>query len=292
MFKNYNHNGPRHRRAFGVSVGSLVLCAGLLMLVAAGFSNDAHAIRLTMKRVIFEGSQRTADLTIINNTADEQVYRLGFKTMRMTANDGLETLEPGVDDPALQSADKLVRFSPRRVTIPPGGSQQVRLMLTKPKDLPDGEYRSHFWIRPEADSVKFDPAPAEDGDGPTVQIKMLAGVTLPIFVRVGSMTATGSISDVKATRDEKRVAVSMQLHREGNRSLYGDFEFTCNGAVLHQVRGIAIYTEVTQRTVNLNIPVPKDGFGGCKMIDITYRADAADPLHKGGVLATAQVAMP
>ncbi|WP_435641143.1 fimbrial biogenesis chaperone [Micavibrio aeruginosavorus] len=270
--------------------GLCVTAAALVLTLAA---NDAQAIRLTMKRVMFEGSQRTADLTIINNTAEEQVYRLGFKTMRMTQGDGLETLEDGVQDPALKSADSMVRFSPRRVTIPAGGSQQVRLMLNKPKDVADGEYRSHFWIRPEAESAKFDPAPQDNAaSGPSVQIKMLAGVTLPVFVRVGPMNVTATIANAKAERKGERIAVSMDINREGNRSLYGDVEFTCNGKVLHQVRGIAVYTEIAKRTVRLNVPVPKDGFGGCSAMDVIYRAETADAQYKGGVIAQTQVAIP
>lgn len=270
--------------------GLCVTAAALVLTLAA---NDAQAIRLTMKRVMFEGSQRTADLTIINNTAEEQVYRLGFKTMRMTQGDGLETLEDGVQDPALKSADSMVRFSPRRVTIPAGGSQQVRLMLNKPKDVADGEYRSHFWIRPEAETAKFDPAPQDNASsGPSVQIKMLAGVTLPVFVRVGPMNVSATMTNIKATRNGERIAVTMDINREGNRSLYGDVEFSCNGKTLHQVRGIAVYTELATRTVRLNMPVPKKGFGGCTTMDVIYRAEAGDAQYKGGVIAQAQVAVP
>lgn len=282
---------PRASSRHNIFVRGLCVTAAALVLTLV--ANDAQAIRLTMKRVMFEGSQRTADLTIINNTAEEQVYRLGFKTMRMTQSDGLETLEDGAQDPALKSADSMVRFSPRRVTIPAGGSQQVRLMLNKPKDVVDGEYRSHFWIRPEAESAKFDPAPQDNAaNGPSVQIKMLAGVTLPVFVRVGPMNVTASIENAKAVRNGDRIAVTMDINRDGNRSLYGDVEFSCSGKTLHQVRGIAVYTELTKRTVRLNMPVPKDGFGGCATMDVVYRAEASDAQYKGGVIAQTKVAVP
>ena len=48
-------------------------CAVLAAIVLVAMAQNAHAIRVTMKRVVFEGTQRTADLTIVNNTPDEQV---------------------------------------------------------------------------------------------------------------------------------------------------------------------------------------------------------------------------
>ena len=265
-----------------------VICAllvGGVVLCAIGIMN-AHALRVTMKRVLFEGSKRADILILINNTGEEMIYRLGWRRMRMTETQSVIPLEdddPGAD---LKPADDMIVYAPRRVVLPPGGSQQVRLMLRKPKDLAEGEYRSHFWIEPEAESVKFDPSQFK-GDptkGPAVQIKMLTGITLPVIVRVGDLTATAGIQGGAVKRKGTDGEATFVLTREGNRSIYGDMEFTCGSTVVTQIRGIAVYTEVTKRNLSFDLKnLPAD----CTSVNVTYRAAEDDAQFKGGTMAQA-----
>ena len=269
------------------AVTALTLYCALLTLGA----DDAFALRVTMKRVVFEGPRRTEMLTIVNNTAEEQTYRLGWRRMRMTETQSLVSLpedDPGTD---LKPVDDMVRFAPRRVVLPPGTSQQIRLMLRRPKDLPDGEYRSHFWIQPEAESVKFDPVQEKAAGKPAVQIKMLTGMTLPVFVRSGNLTATAKITDLKVAPGDKGLAVSMTIYREGTRSLFGEMEFYCPGVGMdkpwHEVRGIAVYTETPHRTVRFDVPLPEQGAAACNGMTVKYVAPDDDMLFKGAVMAQA-----
>jgi P pilus assembly chaperone PapD len=253
--------------------------------------HSAEALRVTMKRVIFEGPVRTELLTIVNNTAEEQAYRLGWRMMRMTEDSTLEYVKEGDSMEGLKPADEMIRYSPRRVVLPPGSSQQVRLMLRRPKDLPEGEYRSHFWIQPEAPAQKFTPEKQAEADSkPVIQIKMLTGMTVPVFVRNGNLTASASITDAKAVPGKEGMDVSFTLNREGNRSLYGDFAFTCNGKLAKEVQGIAVYTEVTKRHMKYTVPYPEGGgAGSCSQLGIKYTSDKEDLLFKGKALAEASV---
>lgn len=255
---------------------------------------DAQALKVTLKRAVFEGPRRTEVLTIVNNTAEEQAYRLGWRMMRMTENQSVVA----VDDPAqaagLKPVDDMVRYAPRRIVIPPGGTQQVRLLLRKPKDLPEGEYRSHFWIQPEAESVKFEPLTGEKAEEaktkPVVQIKMLTGITIPVIVRHGKLAVSTTITDARAARDTggKVMNVGFTLNREGNRSVYGDLKFTCDGGALaKQVKGIAVYTEISKRFMNFSIPYPEGGV--CNKMTVEFSADDDDMDLGGRVLATAEV---
>lgn len=263
---------------------SCFFCAGL----SVGMP-EAWAIKLTLKRVIFEGSKRTEVLTLINDTAEEQVYRLSWRNMHMSPESSLIVMGENETVAGLEVADNFVIFAPRRIAIPPGGSQQVRLMLRKPKDLADGEYRSHLWIRPEAESVKFEPNPQANPDVPSIQIKMLAGLSFPVFVRQGKLSASGSLTDIKFTQRDQRLRVDLTLNREGNRSIYGDFDFICTGGaeekIVHQVRGLAVYTETASRNLDFSFNVPTEGVGICKTLRVTYSADAKDELFSGKKIA-------
>ncbi len=272
-----------------------LLAAGVGFLALGAFAPEAWALKITLKRIVFEGPRRAEVLSIINNTNEEQAYRLSWRQMRMTEDDALVVVEDGDQAAPANSVDALVRYAPRRIVIPPGGTQQVRLMLTKPKDLAEGEYRSHLWLQPEADNVSFDAADHKETARPQVQLKMLTGMTLPVIVRHGTMSVKATISDARVSRDAegKGMDVALTVGRQGNRSLYGDFKFTCDGDVLaREIKGVAVYTDVTQRHMSFTVPFPAQGADVCKTLNIAYIADQEDADLKGAVLATATVAVP
>jgi hypothetical protein len=277
---------------FCFSVVVLVVVLGMLHVPMA------HAIKLTMKRIVFEGSKRAEVLTLINDSDEEQTYRLSWRNMSMKDGKSLNVVEEGDVIPGFNPADQMVIFAPRRITIPAGGSQQVRLMLRKPAELADGEYRSHLWIRPEEDAVKFTApgaTPQEDTDTATsIQIKMLAGVNFPIIVRHGKTAATATITNAKMTPQGDVMLVTFDLNREGNRSLYGDFQFSCLSGdadeVFHEIKGLAVYTETITRQFEFKLPASKSA--PCQELRIVYLGAGNDPDFSGKTIATATMTLP
>lgn len=270
--------------------GLAVVALAVILLTPA----QAHALKLTMKRVTFEGSKRAEVLTIINNSNEEQSYRLSWRHYQMTPDKGLAFMPEGTDISNLKTADDLVKFAPRRVVLAPGASQQVRLMLRKPADLPEGEYRSHLWIQREAPTDEFVPDDQKQADkGAGVKLTMLTGITLPVFVRHGNLAATGSIKDATFTRSGERFKAAFTLGREGNASIYGDVDFICSGAggeiVAKEVRGIAVYPEINGRRIEHEIEMPEGGVMVCNTMKIVFREAAESASVKGKVLAEASV---
>lgn len=263
----------------GAGILAAFVLAAFLILAAS----DAFALRVTLKRIEFEGPKRTEILTIVNNTAEEQVYRLGWRPMRMTEGASLEFIEGDTPD---NPVEDMVKFAPRRIVLPAGASQQVRLLLRRPRDLAVGEYRSHLWFQPEEEAVEFQPVESS-GDKPTIQLKMLTGLTLPVFVRAGNLTAEVAISNLKATRSGNKVDVSFNLERKGERSVYGDFQFICDGSIAKEIRGIAVYTEISRRLMNFNINLTEKNISSCNQLTVKYTAPEEDTLFKGDLMAEA-----
>ncbi len=237
-------------------------------------SDPAQAIRITMKRIIFEGSRRAEVLTIVNNGNEEKTYRIGWRHFRMTKDKSLLAVPEDALTPDIKPVVDMVRFAPRRFTIPPGASQQVRLMLRTPAGLEDGEYRSHLWIRPEPDveGMKFKEEMSSSGQR-GVSLKLLAGVTMPVIVRKGVLDAAVSITDLTATESGGFVTTSFSLNRVGERSVYGDIEYTCDSSggsyVLKTSRGMAIYPEVNQRHISLRIEKLQDK-ARCSVLSVKF----------------------
>lgn len=265
-----------------------------LFLILSG-GGEAQALQVTVKRVIFEGPARAEVLTIVNDSATEQTYRISLEDMRMTEDRGIIPVADGEDVPGLRPVGDMVRYSPRRVSIPPGGTQQVRLMVRRPAGLAAGEYRSHLRIDPEPPAQKPDDASTPALDQPQIALSIMTGLTMPVIVRQGALAAQAGLADMRITRDDARYHASFAITRTGDRSLYGDIEFACITAggearLLERVRGIAVYTEVTRNHMSLSVPRAKDT--SCSQIRLRYIADEHDRQYGGQILAETLIDAP
>lgn len=241
-------------------------------------SSEAHSLRITLKRVIFEGPKRAEVITVINNTKEAVTYRLGWKHFLMTENKSLVEVDEEAPYPAaVKPVKDMVRFAPRRFTIPPQSSQQVRMMLRTPPNLADGEYRSHLWVRPEASveeiRKKMEKEKRGEGGG-GVTVKMLAGVTMPVIVRKGSLRASAEVQNLQALQSADKVNVSYYIARSGNMSVYGDIDYICNEGsggeyVLRNSKGNAIYAEAAGRNISLDIPNDPEQ-PSCQTLTVRY----------------------
>ncbi len=220
---------------------------------------SADALRITLKRVVFEGPKRAEVITLINNKNEPVTFRLGWRHFVMTPDKSLLHVEEENLPPEVRPSKDMVKFAPRRFTINPGGSQQVRMILRMPAGIPDGEYRSHLWVRPEAsvDNLTLDQSEAAQEASKGVSVTMLAGVTMPVIVRKGNLGATVEVTNLRASHNGGFINASFTMLRQGERSVYGDIEYICNpGGAEYQARlsrGNAIYAETDQRNFNLQI---------------------------------------
>ncbi|HPD82663.1 MAG TPA: hypothetical protein PLK85_02500 [Alphaproteobacteria bacterium] len=269
----------------------IILATIFTIFLSAAFINQAQALKITLKRVVFEGPKRAEVLTVINNTEKEQTYRLGWRHLRMTPESGLEEDKEGQNANA-EVVDAAVKFAPRRFTLQPNTSQQVRMVLRVPGDLPDGEYRSHFWVRPEADVADLklnDQAAGSSSTTLKLSIEMLAGVTMPVFIRKGAMDASVSIHDLQANSITNFFDVKYTLERQGNKSVYGDVDYVCNHGdpgeyLLKTVRGVAVYTDVNYRKLHARIE-KQPGAKPCNTLSVTFTESSGYDGEKIDIMA-------
>lgn len=252
----------------------VALCLGIM-----GYSSIAMAsVTIDPKRVVFSGRDRTAQVNLINSSDEDAVYRVFFQETVMDEEGNLKVLKDDEVPEDHPGSSKMIRYSPRRVTIPAHSGQVVRLMLRKPKDLPDGEYRSNIVFQgvPDADKGANIEKVALKKDEVRISITPIFGISIPAIVRNGDLTVSGSISDIKLTTKEikkkndkgeketvKSKILNMMLNREGNRSLYGGFTVDYQApnsdekVEVGRIKGIAIYTNVTSRDIELGLNPPE-----------------------------------
>ena len=279
---------------------STVLTCSLLAGLSLLISFNAYAVAqlmVTPTRVVFEGNERTKQVNLINNGADTGRFKISFVRKNMTAEGGLKAIEE--NEPGLYS-DEMVRFSPRLVTLAPGQSQTVRLMLRKKSGTADGEYRSHMMFQslPDAATTDVSHLTSENTDKLSIQLIPVVGITIPVIVRQGNLSEDVSLSgfEIKQANTVKAQSVlSLQINREGNKSTYGDFRvyFTPKGGVpmvIGRLNGVAVYTSINSRTLDIQLQIPSGFSLSNGEIHVTYLMPGKD--EKTGLIAESRLSVP
>lgn len=246
-------------------------------------------------RIVFEGRTRSAQLGLVNKGSGTATYRISVINMRMSEDGQLtEIAEP---EPGQKFSERLFRYSPRQVTLEPGASQAVRLLLRKPKDLEPGEYRSHLMMRAVPDEgAQSVERPAPEGGGLSVTLIPLFGIAIPVIVRHGDVEYGATISGmeyVAAKETGQLSSLRFNIGRTGNRSSFGDLTVTVDDGgdevVLAQVMRLAVYTPNTNRNVEMPLRVPN----GLSLAGKTIKLKYTKPPEEGGkVVAEAAIQLP
>lgn len=278
----------------------MVACAsvGFSAPMIIGGVDSAHAqgagdLIVTPTRVVFEGRTRAAQLGLVNRGSETATFRISVINMKM--GDNGELTEIARPEPGQQFAESLFRYSPRQVTLEPGASQAIRILLRKPADLADGEYRSHMMMRgvPNVQSQSIENLQA---GAASVQLIPVFGIAVPVIVRHGDLAFDAAIEGaefIAASNEQPLDRIRFQLTRSGNRSSFGDLTVSIdqNGeqVVLARTLRLAVYTPNTSRTVEMELRVP-DGLDlSGKTLKLTYTTIADEG---GELLSETTVAVP
>jgi hypothetical protein len=178
-------------------------------------------------------------------------------------------------------AADFVRYSTRRVTVPAGGSQTVRIMLRNPSEelLQEGEYRTHLIFQ----SVP-NPAFAADPREADHQVaRAIIETSIPVIIRRGDPSATvrfGAAAVDTLPDPQGRPVLDLRLERGGARSVYGDIDvFWIDGngrsVQVSRIVGIAVYTPTPRREVHLPLTFPDGGLPDHGILAIRFSETAA-----------------
>lgn len=247
---------------------------------------------LTKTRVELEGRARSDAISISNNGKVPGVYRIELINKRMNEDGSIVAAETAREGELF--ADEILRIAPRRVTIAPGDTQKIRVLARKPKNLAEGEYRSHLLISAERieESVSpFSDKPSDDNNQLSIIMQANFSVSIPIIIRHGELSYQSNISDIVIGNPAPNVQdITFIIHRNGTRSTYGDIQIVHTDiagkeTVLKTMAGLAVYTPTKKRTIRVPLDIPK-GFnpkGGT--ITVTY----TEKEKQGGKIIAQQV---
>jgi hypothetical protein len=239
----------------GILIFFLLLLQGMQQVFSQG------NLLVAPIRVVFEGSKQREDLNLSNIGQDTAVYLISFIHYQMLEDGSFKQLE-NTDSLPTPRSDIYLRIFPRRVTLPPGESQVVRLQYRKPANMADGEYRSHIYFRAEKEVAPLGMAiPGADSSNLSVSITPIFGISIPVIIRSGNLNYNVNLSDLSLnTVNDSVYNLKVTLSRTGNRSAYGNIKaiYVPDKGESVQVglaNGVGIYTEVDKRTYNLPIRI-------------------------------------
>jgi len=247
---------------------SRVISERLVVLLLLALPVVAHAaanLMVTPSRVVFEDNVRTAQVTLINSGDTAGDFRISFIRQAMTEDGQFSPLDDSAEG---MFSDPLLRYSPRQISLQPGQSQVVRIMLRKPRDLEQGEYRSHLLFqsipKPTSSAVEATVAPPKEGI--TVEIIPVIGISIPVIVRHGKLESQLTLERphiIPADKAHPSPQIAVDMVRSGSSSVYGDFRAIYlreNGEkplVIALANGIAVYTPNSVRHYSMPLSIPE-----------------------------------
>lgn len=234
-------------------------------------------------RVVLDG-RRGGEVILSNVGSEEATYRVTLELRRMTPDGELEPVEEAKANLTEKAALEMIRYAPRRVTLPPDQPQAVRISARPGPDLPDGEYRVHmsFAAVPKVQPVVTE-QPASPG-GLTINLTPIYGITMPIIVRKGALQVTAALENPRLVAGEDGPAFALDIARSGTASLYGDLLVLRRGEdePLFVARGLGVYPEIeTRHTLFAISPDQAAALRG------PVRVEFRQPLDDGGSLIAA-----
>lgn len=265
------------------------LILGGVFLILAASAAEAQLL-IVPQRVVFEARERSTTINLVNQSDRTTTYRIVWRELTQLPSGDYRELEPVPADAKLASG--LVRYSPRQVTLQPNEQQVVRLLVRRPGNLADGEYRSHMLF--EAEPIAVGGA-AESEAGIGVQLQVVYGISIPVIVRVGDLGVSAGLERPAVEwLDPRTLRLSVAIARVGDKSLYGDIDVLIRDAggerqVLQNIRGLAVYPPNDHREARLDIAVPEGLSLKGRELEVVFRSAEEE---EGEVLATTTVRVP
>jgi len=234
-------------------------------------------------RLVLDG--RRGGEVILSNIGDEEAtYRVTLELRRMTPEGELEPVDESAANLTEKAALEMIRYAPRRVILPPGEPQAIRISARPGADLADGEYRVHmsFAALPKVRPV----APAEEAPAQGISISIIPvyGITMPIIIRKGELEVTGALANPKLEETPEGTVFAVDIARSGEASLYGDLLVYPQGAddPAFVARGLGVYPEIESRHAAFVVaPEQATAMRG------PVRVELREPVQNGGALIAA-----
>lgn len=171
--------------------------------------------------VFISETNKTGRMTVQNPTNIPREVSISF-SFGIPESDSLGNVNVHLQDSAVtdpRSAMEWVRAFPRKLVIPPNGSQVVRFVANPPKDLTDGEYWCRVIVEAQEGTTEI-PSPSGE-EQITTKLNMVMRTAIMLKYRTGDLYANLELRDAKAKTEDSTVKVLVDFTNKGNVSYIG-----------------------------------------------------------------------
>jgi P pilus assembly chaperone PapD len=239
-------------------------------------SNTVEAaanIHFSKYRFVFDDNHRKDSLMLTNIGLNASTCSLSTVNFIMTEKGPIKLAES--TDEVNNSASKLLRFSPRRISIGPNNNQTVRITSRRKPDIIDGEYLSHLKI----DCIEETNPNEKQTEQITIKPKFI--YYIPLQIRAGKLNATTGFENIKIKSLQDRSVISFDQVRNGSRSVVGDIKIIekDSGEVLGNIKNTVVYMPFKEKQHSVALSKQPKG-----PVEIIF---TEDKLTRGTLVATA-----
>ena len=207
-------------------------------------------------RVVLDERDRSASVTLINSGQETRSYRVSWSKKIALPQGGYRDLTP-TEDAQYAGLERMVRISPKQVTLAPKQRQTIKLLVRNPGNLAEGEYRSHltFTALPARSEGRQQNTPA------SFNINVLMNYTMPILYRKGTVRVAPTINNLSLVTKKElgKTFIKVDLAHQDQYSTSGRLVayWTPEGGEQRQValiNGYNFYPELSTAQVHLTWP--------------------------------------
>lgn len=251
-------------------IGTIMVVLFVLLITAQTFAGV-----LVAPTVIFiSDKDRTGRLNIQNPTNEprEITIRLayGLPESDSLGNVRVELRDSAVTDP--RSCLGWIKAFPRKVIVPPNGTQVIRLVARPPQDLADGEY----WARVVVTSREGTTALPVEGGEETIQtqLNMVMQTALMLKYRAGECVTHLEVTQSETIVRDNQVDVLVDMTNTGNTSYMG--VLTCrlydaeNTLVSEKSHNVAVYRSLKRR---IELPLDSGTYRRPFSVDVSITSE-------------------
>lgn len=245
----------------------LIIILGF-MAASPIWADAGQGLIITPKRVVFAKGERFVEVLIANRGNTPQKYRISVVNRAMQENGQLtETDKPANGE---FFAKDVIKYSPRQVVLEAKESQKIKIMQRLKSDAPDGEYRSHLLVQEVPKAALPESVGAESAGELGINIQAIFGITLPIILRKGDLSAQVSLSNPKIQRMGDDTYLNVDINRNGSKSVIGTANVFAESEKIGILKNIAVYMSTPIRNVSIKLDSDRAQSLSGKNIRITY----------------------
>jgi len=216
---------------------------------------------ITPTRVEFDQRERSAKVSLVNVGEEIKTYKIFWRQQEQLDDGRYQQFTSKQEEENFPTASKMIRYSPRQVTLKPGERQHIRIAVRRPKGLENGEYRSHLVFEALANKRQNE---SEQKEQLGIKLYVNLAFAIPILVRQGQLAVETELQSfrllTKEVNNTVHVGAELTIARRGLHSSFGNlYVYWQDIGSTKETRigisnNVAIYTELDKRKITISLP--------------------------------------